>query len=169
MEKTLLWVKSKPQTATWHTLESKFSWYTVLSSILVLKTHDICHFSKTTSFLPWVQCVGSTAQRSLSPQISWGTRDGKHTGLHFQWEREKKTHSSTQKAENWRWSAAWWPVFSVGSGHTKLLQSGLEVTSNLNGSHNQRLPKLSQPGSEVSNSPNDSYAICMWDQARFFS
>lgn len=168
MEKTLLWVKSKPQTATWHTLESKFSWYTVLSSILVLKTHDICHFSKTTSFLPWVQCVGSTVQRSLSPQISWGTRMVSTQDCISNGKEKKKTYSSTQKVENWRWSAAWWPVFSVGPGHTKLLQSGLEVTSNLNGSHNQRLPKLSQPGSDVSNSPNDSYAICMWDQARFF-
>lgn len=82
----------------------------------------------------WQVCaIGSIAQRSFCPQMSRETRNVKHTGLSFQWERWN-THSSTQKAGNWKWLTAWWFVL----GQT-ILQPGLEVASNLNDLFSQGL------------------------------
>lgn len=52
-------------------------------------------------------------------------------------------------------------VLSVGLGHIELLQAGLKVASNVSDPHSQGPPKLSQPGPEVVNSPDDLYALCM--------
>lgn len=52
-------------------------------------------------------------------------------------------------------------VLSVGLGHIEMLQAGLNVASNVSDPHSQGSPKLSQPGPEVVNSPNDLYAIRM--------
>lgn len=89
----------------------------------------LCHIWKWT-------VVGSTAGRVLCTQIFRETRNVKHTGLSFQWERWK-THSSIQKAKNWKQLVAWC--------HIKLLHLGLKVA----------------------NSPNELYAICMtWPESK---
>lgn len=83
---------------------------------------------------PKPSIVRSIAKRSLCPQISRETRNAKHRGLYFQWEKWKP--SSSNQAGNWRWLKACWFALSVGPGFIKLLPPGL--------------PKLPQPGPKTS-------------------
>lgn len=115
---------------------------TLLLLVLLLRHYfaDMRHQLPEASYMDWrtltlqessrLPIVGSTARRSLCPQISSETKNAKHRRLSFQG-KGLKTYSYTQKAGNWKWLTAWWFALSIGPGYIKFLQPGLEVASNL--------------------------------------
>lgn len=46
-----------------------------------------------------------------------------------------------QKGRNCKWLIAWWSALPVWPGHINVLQSGPEITSNLNDPYSHRLPQ----------------------------